>query len=71
MVATLRRTEPGLQASPSALRVTPTPTGYVRSEAARSRPREGRTVKFILIVLVVIVLAFLLFKYVLPGMRRR
>lgn len=46
--------------------------GYVpTTAAAQVRPREGRTVKFILIVLVVIVVAFLLFKYVLPGMRRR
>lgn len=39
--------------------------------AAQGRPREGRAVKFILIVVLVIVVAFVLFKYVLPGMRRR
>ncbi|WP_459975682.1 hypothetical protein [Nocardioides pyridinolyticus] len=37
----------------------------------KGRPRKGRTVKFILVVVLVIVVAFLLFKYVLPGMRRR
>jgi hypothetical protein len=47
-------------------------TGYDLVIGGRPVPPEGgRTVKFILIVLVVIVVAFLLFKYVLPGLRRR
>ena len=41
------------------------------SAAAQSRPTEGRAVKFILVVVLVIAVAFLLFKVVLPGMRRR